>query len=101
MGRRASKAARSGALVFMTHSHNTCRKAVPVIDANSYLAFQQVQRDLMQRSRHDALDRPDRLPAAPHLDHAIRLQLSRSLRRLAEIIQPDGTIMTVPLPAPR
>jgi hypothetical protein len=36
-----------------------------------------------------------------HLSTAVRHRLSRSLRRLAETIQPDGSIARVPLRATR
>lgn len=101
LGRRASKAARSGALVFMAQSYDTCRKAVPLIDVNAYLITQQMQRDLTRSSRPDAPARLEQGPATHHVDTTVRRQLGRSLRRQAEIIQPDGTIATVPLPASR
>jgi hypothetical protein len=78
-----------------------CRKAVPLIDVNTYLTVQQVNRDLITFSRRDAQIQAERVPAARIMSAPVRHRLSRSLRRLAEVIQPDGTVATVPLPTTR
>ncbi len=74
-----------------------------MIDVNTYLAVQQVMRDLTYNARPDAPVRPDRVPAKRRMAIAdtTRYSLSLTLRRLADIVWPGGPNATPPLPAAR
>jgi hypothetical protein len=72
-----------------------------MIDVNTYLAAQQIMRDLTHSARPDAPVQPDRTPVARHLDLLARHHLSRLVRCLTQIIQPNEPVTTGPLPGSR
>ena len=73
-----------------------------MLEFNAYLAAQHITREASFNSCPQVPALPVRASAVhrPHLV-AARQRLSLSLRRLADVIQPVGTGMNVPLPASR
>lgn len=77
------------------------RKAIPMTDINSCFATQRLIPRSTQQTRLGSPATPEQRPAERQITIDVRLRLSRTLHRLAEIVQPDGAIATVRLQANR